>query len=222
MPDHQQTPKMEGHLTEEERSEIIELYENRFYEKGYDINTVGWSSFEDQVLRFEVLARGLNLTGKKIVDVGCGLADLVPFVDAKTGGNYSYVGIDIAEALLSYAREKYAAPKHQFISGDIMQLPKTDILIGDIYFLSGALNYKIGDNKKHAFSMISKMLELSSETVSFNMLTSYVDYTQSVHFHYSPEEIMSFAKNLSRWVNLYHDYPLYEFTVQISHQPFGS
>ena len=36
-------------------------------------------------------------------------------------------------------------------------------------------------------------------------------------FHYKPEEIFSFSKEITKYVSLYHDYPLFEFTIQLNH-----
>ncbi|MCW9034174.1 MAG: class I SAM-dependent methyltransferase [Rhodospirillales bacterium] len=203
-------------MTPEERKEIVALYETRFEEKGYDISTVGWSSQEQQVLRFEMLLRGLDLKGKTILDVGCGFGDIIPFIQTVTKNDFKYIGTDISTALVDHGREKFGSDQCQFISGDILEL--TDLPTADIVLLSGALNYRIQDNVAHARAMISKMYELCTESVSVNMLTRYVDFEAEINFHHSPEDILTFAKSLSRWVNIYHDYPLYEFTLQIHRQ----
>ena len=76
------------------------LYNERYKKFGRDIRTVGWGNDRDQILRFEVLFRGLEPRGKTILDVGCGLGDLVPYLERRTDGDFKYIGIDVASKLV--------------------------------------------------------------------------------------------------------------------------
>lgn len=205
-------------LTHADREKIVGLYEGRHRENGRDIKTVGWGSVEDQLLRFDMLVRGLDIEGKRILDVGCGLGDLVPYLDALSAGEYSYVGVDITRALVEDAKYEFGGPQRDFIVGDILEmddLPKFDIVL-----LSGALNFRVANNQEHAQSMIKCMYGLCSEAVSFNLLSSYVDFETEKNFHHVPEDILLYSKTLTRWVNIIHDYPLYEFTTQLFRQSY--
>jgi len=66
-------------LTASDLERMTELYHGRLDVHGADVRTVGWSSRSDQHLRFEVLCRGLDLRGKRILDIGCGLGDFIPW-----------------------------------------------------------------------------------------------------------------------------------------------
>ena len=83
-----------------------ELYNNRFDHFGNDVKTVGWGAKRIS-FRFEVLFRDINPYGKKILDIGCGLGDLISFLDKKTDKNFDYIGIDIAEKLINEAKKSY-------------------------------------------------------------------------------------------------------------------
>ena len=63
--------------------------------------------------------------------------------------------------------------------------------------------------------MLSRMFALSKEAVSVNFLSTHVDFQNTRNFHYDPSEMLAFAKTLTKWVALYHDYPLWEFTLQM-------
>ncbi|OGL46130.1 MAG: hypothetical protein A2W05_09750 [Candidatus Schekmanbacteria bacterium RBG_16_38_10] len=195
-----------------DKTKMTGLYNGRYHEFGRDIRTVGWGSKRDQFLRFEVLFRGLNPKGKTILDVGCGLGDLISFLDERTAGDYCYVGVDVADRLIEDARKTFTAPNIEFHVGDVFSasLPKVDISV-----LSGALSFKVDGIEKYAHDTMRKMFELSREAACLNFLTKYVDYELEKNQHYYPESIFSQAKELSRRVNLIHDYLLYEFTVQI-------
>lgn len=193
-------------------TEAAELYNKRFDQHGRDIKTVGWGSEQSQRLRFEVLFRGLDPKGKTILDVGCGLGDLMPFLEQHTGGDFNYVGIDIAEKLIDDARSTYGHGGREFHVGDIfsVNVPQVDIAV-----LSGALSLKVRGIEEYAHETMKRMFELSREAACLNFLTKYVDFELEKNQHYQPESIFSNAMKISKRVNLLHDYPLYEFTVQL-------
>jgi ubiquinone/menaquinone biosynthesis C-methylase UbiE len=209
---------MERYLTPDEKQAIRRLYEDRYAETGRHVKTVGWGSTADQMLRFEMLFRGLDARGKRILDVGCGLGDLVPFLDRLTGGDYDYTGTDLSPTLIDDARSTFGGPQREFTAGDILEL--RDLPEADIVVLSGALNFKIGDNVAHAQAMMRRLFDLSRETAALNYLSSYVDFQLPKNFHHQPATIFDFAKSVTRWVTLYHDYPLWEFTIQMHHHPW--
>lgn len=192
--------------------EAAELYNKRFDQHGRDVKTVGWGSEESQKLRFEILFRGLNPKGKTILDVGCGLGDLIPFLEFQTAGDFNYVGVDIAEKLINDARSTYGHNSREFHAGDIFSI---DVPQVDIAVLSGALSLKVQGIEKYANKTMERMFELSREAACLNFLTKYVDFELEKNQHYQPETIFSSAKKVSKSVNLFHDYPLYEFTVQL-------
>lgn len=189
-----------------------QLYNSRFEKHGRNIKTVGWGSESSQCLRFEALFKGIDPKGKTILDVGCGLGGLIPYLEKYTNGDFNYIGIDIAEKLITDARTIYGNESRDFISGDIfsLKIPKVDIAV-----LSGALSFKTIGIEEYAHETMKKMFELSREATCLNFLTTYVDFELDKNQHYKPETVYTWAKHLSKNVNLIDDYPLYEFTIQI-------
>lgn len=208
---------MAGQLTDAEVREIAALYESRYRQHGDDVRTVGWSSPEQQTLRFDALCRNLELRGRSILDVGCGLGHLIPYLDRRIGRDYRYLGIDIAADLVEAATQAHAGEHRRFRPGDLRVLRQDERF--DVVLLSGALNYRIEDNLGYAKAMLRGMFEASDEAVAANFLSSHVDYENPVNYHYRPDVLFDFAKTLTRWVTLIHDYPLWEFTLQLFRQP---
>jgi SAM-dependent methyltransferase len=204
---------VDGRLTNSERDKIAKLYNDRYEMHGRDVRTVGWGSTSDQLLRFENLFRGLNPTGKIILDLGCGLGDLVGYLHDCTKGNFRYIGIDLSEKLIEDSRRKWQGDNIEFRVGDIFDY--ADSKQPDIAVQSGALTLKIDNNETYARQVINKMFSLSTEAACLNFLSTYVDFQFEKNYHYSPEAMFSYAKSLTRWVNLHHDYPLWEFTLQL-------
>lgn len=188
------------------------LYNERFKKFGYDIRTVGWKDKESQELRFEILTKNIDLNGKTILDVGCGLGGLVEFLHKKKVFDFHYIGIDIAKDLIDALNKKKYPDNINFFCGDIFSLDLSNI---DVSILSGALSYRQPSIKKYAKKTLFKMYDLSKEVACLNFLSSYVDYEKDINVHYQPETVFSWAKEVSKKVRIYHDYPLYEFTVQV-------
>ena len=67
--------------------------------------------------------------------------------------------------------------------------------------------------------MLRLAWDMSKSVVCANFMSSYVDYELDKNFHFDPSDTLRFVKSLSRFVSLYHDYDLWEFTVQIHHRP---
>lgn len=199
-------------LSDAEKEKLVTLYNGRFEKKGRDVSTVGWGSIESQLLRFEMITRGLDLDGKSILDVGCGLGDLATFL-GKNVNTFRYTGIDVATRLIEDARSAHKAEHISFISGDFLQVEPLGTY--DFVFCSGSLNYRFQENEELARSFILKMTECAEEAVSINFLSTYVDFEQPINYHYSPEKLFEYAKALSDHVSLFHDYSLREFTIQI-------
>lgn len=199
-------------LSKIDTSQAADLYNTRYDQFGRDIKTVGWGNAKDQLLRFDVLLRGLEPKGKSILDIGCGLGDMIPYLTERTGGDFNYIGIDIAEKLIVDASATFKSKGYQFYTGDIfsVNLPKVDIAL-----LSGALSFKTENIETYAYETMAQMFELSKEAACLNFLTKYVDFELEKNQHYQPETVFSKAKQFSKKVNLLHDYPLYEFTVQL-------
>ena len=205
---------MDGSLTNIEISRAAELYNNRFDEYGRNIKTVGWGSEIDQKLRFEILLSGIDPRGKTILDLGCGLGDLIPYLIEKTSNDFKYIGIDVAEKLIVESKKMYDAENIIFQIGDIFSVKIEDV---DLSVLSGALSFKLDGIEEYAYSTMNRMFQISKEAACLNFLSTYVDYELPKNQHYVPEKIFSKAMAISKSVKLIHDYPLYEFTIQMFH-----
>lgn len=196
---------------------IKKFYDSRAEQYGNDIRSVGWGSQKDQFLRFEVLLREVPPTGKTILDIGCGKGDLIQFLDERYGKDYKYIGVDLSSSLISCAEKAWSDRGNvSFFCGDIFEWAESEKFQPvDISVLSGALTYRLSDNESLANRVMTKMYEVSSETAALNFLTKYVDFELEKNFHFEPEKVFSWAKKLSKFVSLFHDYPLWEFTIQV-------
>ena len=196
-------------------NKISDFYNKRFEKSGPTIKSVGWKNHFDQDLRFSQLLRDISLDGKTILDFGCGLGHLIPFLEKKSN-NFKYVGVDISKNLIISARKEYTASNILFYEGEIdrvIEISKKRPI--DIIVSSGTFSFNTENIKNYAKESIKTLFEISDEIASFNFLTNYVDFKLKKNIHYSPEEMFKYSKEITERVNLFHDYPLYEFTLQL-------
>jgi ubiquinone/menaquinone biosynthesis C-methylase UbiE len=205
--------RLDRSLSADDKERLVGLYERRLDQFGHDARTVGWKDRADQWLRFSILCRGIELGGKRILDVGCGLGDLVAFLDESHVDCLEYVGVDISPRLIQQAAARFGREDRRFLAVDFLEAATLGEF--DVVICSGALSFRVDDNVAVAQQMIRKMFELCREATVINCLSTYVDFQLPKNYHYQPEAMFSFARSLTRWVRLHHDYPLYEFSLQM-------
>lgn len=203
-------------MTPQEREATIKRYEERLQQHGKSAQALGWKDQKQQWLRFDILSQIASLDGAKILDVGCGFGDFYTYLKER-GIHVEYVGYDIVPALLDIAREQISDARFE-LRDITIEFPTEKF---DYVFFSGILNHKIGDNMAFARTLIAKCFESADKGVAINMMTSYVDFREDYLYYYSPEEMFSFVKSLTRFATVRHDYPLYEFTLYLYHKKGG-
>ncbi|MBU0679620.1 MAG: class I SAM-dependent methyltransferase [Verrucomicrobia bacterium] len=201
-------------MKEHEKQAAVDRYNKRISEMGPTVQAIGWGDERQQKLRFAVLTAMGEMNGRSILDVGCGFGDMIDYLKNR-GLDVEYTGVDINPAILEVARERH--PDARFECRDIVTAPFDEQF--DYVFQSGAFNHRVEDNREFVWSMMQEMYRLCRRGMAFNLLTSYVDYQDDSLFYFRPEDYLPLAKKLSRYVTLRHDYPLYEFTLQIFREP---
>jgi SAM-dependent methyltransferase len=202
-------------MINQSNNEVLSLYESRLEKYGNSFKTVGWGSKEDQFLRFDMLFREININNKSILDLGCGLGDMVEYLHSKKSDNFFYTGVDLSEKLIKQAKINFPHKNVKFLVNDVLKdkLPRADIVVA-----SGTLTYNISENKENIQNILERFFLISNDIVSVNFMSSYVDFELEKNLHFSPEKIFSSAKNITNWVTIFHDYPLFEFTVHLKKQ----
>lgn len=199
-------------------SKVEKLYTDNIKEYGIDAKSVGWGTKEKQDLRFEklmgvVLDRDSDLS---INELGCGYGELVNFCKEKNMKISKYFGYDLSAEMINVANKYIGAPNVKlFQSGKIQT--KADYTI-----TSGIFNVKFDEPIKtweeYIKETLVKMFEKSYKGIGFNLLSKYVDYKSSNELYYAdPMVYFEFCKkNMSKKVNLFHDYELYEWTITVN------
>jgi SAM-dependent methyltransferase len=176
---------------------------------------VNWRDAETQTLRFDVLRSIGDLHNRRIHDVGCGLAHFQDYLTANTAG-CAYVGSDISEDMINTARARLDRAEELHCAN---LLTTDESWMKADYVVNSGLFTVRGETSRDEWwdfvkAMTSRMFELSSLGIGFNLMTSHVDYRDDHLFYLDPGEALAFcAENLSRKVVIRHDYPLWEYMV---------
>jgi trans-aconitate methyltransferase len=186
---------------------LQEFYTEALQKYGHrDSRSVRWSSKQQQQSRFKVLTYVADLSGKSVLDVGCGLGDLYKYM-LTAGIEVDYTGIDIVPEFIEVAQHKF--PDGKFECADIFELNGTY----DYVLASGALSFKVEDNAQYYQQMIAKMYQLANEAVAFNMLDLRTHPDDSTYAAYSPVEIADYCSTIAGRVEMVTDYIPKDFTV---------
>jgi SAM-dependent methyltransferase len=92
-----------------------------------------------QEIRFDAIARNCPLAGRRVLDVGCGRADLLAYLRARGTWPREYVGIEAQPALAADARSRRYA-NCRILEGDFVVRPALLQAGAQVVVFSGSLN----------------------------------------------------------------------------------
>ncbi len=183
------------------RQKLIENYRSLFQKYGDAPEANQWSP-EGERFRFEKLTQIAPLGGRKILDVGCGLGHLYPFLLNKFG-HVEYVGVDIVPDTVAYAAQKY--PNARFLCRDLLEETLQEQF--DYVLISGVFNNAIPGATEFLKELVSISFQHCTAGLAFNFTSTYVNYREAAMAYHDPIEVLDFClKNLTHRVTLHHHY----------------
>jgi SAM-dependent methyltransferase len=196
-------------------TKIEQLYTENLEKFGLDSKSVGWSTPESQKLRFHKLLSMVDTSQPfTINELGCGYGELFNYAQEYRYPMTQYRGYDISQKMLD-AGKQYVQSENA-----LWRLGATINEMADYTTTSGIFNVKF-DHQQDSWEnyikhTLKNMFEHSSKAISFNLLTKYVDFEAENLYYADPTYFFDYCKkNISRYVNLLHDYNLYEWTIVV-------
>ena len=198
-------------------NKIIRKYYNNYYNRyGDSYKSVRWSSEETQKLRFNFLIKVFELETKTTInDLGCGLGDLVNFIDTK---RISYYGYDLSNFFVNQAKETHPKiSEHFFLIDNVRQIRVADYTIASGIFNDCFWFFNKKNQKKRVFNIIEQMWNKSRKGIAFNFLTpkhkkKYYDGL----LYFEVDEMIKFCiENLSPNVYLFENYTENDATLHV-------
>lgn len=202
-----------------------ELYRNAFLQYGNDPKALCWNNKKTQELRFQRIAEVLKYERMEapfsIHEVGCGLGHFNRFLIDQGCRAHTYSGNDIVEDFVLICRKQYPALTFtvESIAAPFEEI-SSSIKEKDYYCLSGTFHTK-EDNTNKAWRhfvevSMQNMYKMARKGICVNFLTTHADFYNPRLFYADPGDILHWSvKNLSRFVSVAHDIPLFEFFVYI-------
>lgn len=204
---------MKGEIALANYNQIKNFYQKRYSRSNRSHKAVGWGSKKKQYERFKALIKNFDqklLKEESIVDFGCGLADLLPWLQEK-GFEKNYIGVDIIEKFLKNNRKKF--PEFKFI--DTESFLKKSQKYGFI-MASGVFTLSWGQNhRKQVKDMIKRLYNKSHHGFSFNMISSFYPKTKTNHYYFNPLKIGEFCKSITKKLIIDCSYLPEDFTITL-------
>ncbi len=206
--------------------DIVKHYEECLEKHGDSHLGVDWPKAEDVDKRYQVMLELILIHEKEfdnrsLLDLGCGAAHLLGYINKKKIENISYSGLDISPKFVALSQEKF--PTQTFYHLDVLEssamLPSFDYIV-----INGAFTEKREMSFDEMFDYLKSMLRIvyskSNKGIAFNLMTKHVDWERDDLFHVPFDTIAAFiSKELSRNFVIRNDYGLYEYTVYVYKQP---
>ena len=161
-----------------------------------------WASPKTQKVRFDAICRAHCLSGKSVLDAGCGRADLVSFLLARKIVPADYIGIEAVSELADVARRR-GLPNATIIQADFVKDPARLFVGADVVVFSGSLNTM---DAATFFATLRRAFEAAAEAMVFNFLCSPALAAKDYLVWHHAEEVLAFCRSLCGEVRVLADY----------------
>jgi SAM-dependent methyltransferase len=168
-------------------SVIQSYYEPKLNENLPDYAKLGWESADAQKIRFSAFAENIDLAGKSILDVGCGLGNLLEYL-TETGINVKYTGVDILPKMITCAEGKKL--DGEFHCLDIFSENPFGEASFDVVYASGIFNLNLGNNDAFFADAICRFMKISKQYVAFSLLDERSPDRDCTYYYFSPPSVL--------------------------------
>ena len=214
--------RLYGKNEEINKENVKEFFDKRANKEVDSLMTI--TSFQDkenldqrQIEESKILLENIDLTGKKIIEIGCGLGRWAEVFHDKCE---SYLGLDYAENLIKLANEYYNYENCEFQVMSALDINIDELLIKppfDIIFIAGVLIYLNDEDISQMIKEINKIASKDKiiyirETISVmdTRLTLKDFYSADLDADYNAiyrtkDELLEFFKGFENITNIKSD-----------------
>lgn len=185
---------------------------------GQDMMTLEYPDRETQARMFRHALAPLDLAGRTVLDVGCGLGYLEGYLDEHHPEHGSYLGIDLSTRMVDGARQRWG---DHFARRDVIRdrFPEASF---DYVTLISVLGYKVTDDPhSHMTSLLTELFRVSRVGIAFTHLAPGRRARElRSDFTVPPEEMAAWCRDhLSPHVTLDDTLELVTYAVAVMHEP---
>jgi cyclopropane fatty-acyl-phospholipid synthase-like methyltransferase len=184
-----------------DQERIAAYYDRLVDQYGHDPRACDASSVKSLEVRYKVLSEVMDLTGKSVLEVGCGFGDLGVYLQQKYSG-VRYLGIDVSRRMVEEGRKVHPTLRLRVQNVLEINAPKKfDIVMAQgIFYLLG----KKAESKMH--ELIEKIFSLSKEALAFCAISSWARDKKDSEFYVDPVALLDWCRTLTTRIVLRHEY----------------
>jgi SAM-dependent methyltransferase len=197
-------------------AETSRWYEDKVRRYGYDHRGLGFRNRSSQEKRFEALLRLGAFGGRRLLDVGCGFADLLAFVHDR-GIRPIYTGLDICEPMIARCRERFSSGAGRFLVGDVLDYRPDEQY--DYAVASGIFGLDAAGTRERIRPTLERMFEWARVGVAVNFLSRRSPELADARVYLEPAEALAMALEITPAVRLDHTYLPNDFTIYLYKTP---
>jgi SAM-dependent methyltransferase len=190
---------------------IVDFYSGLLRKYDGEPRAVDWGSRDSQALRFSVLAQIGRLEGATVLDVGCGLGDLLDYFREKNL-SVDYTGYDLTPEMIQSARRRF--PQQRFETRDLL-LDRQPSALFDYVLASGIFYLRHTEPMLYLATMVRRMFAACRKGVAFNTLSSMATEPTPGEFYAEPAQVLKACLGITPRVAIRHDYLPHDFTVYL-------
>ena len=198
-------------ITDVDLASVRSRYQTRIAQLGVTLQSMNTGGQVKQQIRHAVHAEVVR-SDDEVLDVGCGIGQFYQCLRGR-GHRGRYHGIDIVPEYVAHCAQQF--PEARFELRDVFETAirrQHDVIVASQVFND---HYRHSDNPAVLKRFLGMAFEATRRVVTVDMLTSYVDFTVPDLYYFPPEEVFAFAKSLTRFVRIRHDYLPFEFSIQL-------
>lgn len=190
---------------------VVEEFRRAFHEHG-DSPAAIFDPKGRQKVRYRALTGHLRGERFSVLDFGCGLAHLYPYLAARFP-NCRYTGVDLVPEFIEHGRRAYPnAGFHLIKSVDDLRDTYDHIVLSTVF------NFRyvesLEENRAIVRDTLRRLFAKARVSLAVDFMTDYVDFQQQGAYHENADEIRRFAeRELTRRLILDQSYAPYEFSL---------
>lgn len=151
---------------------VSRYYERLLRQHGRTPQALAERSEEKDREFYQHLFHGIKLPDQlSVLDVGCGMGDLIDFLQLREVSIAAYLGIDLVGPFIDLCRQEYLPPcefrKANFISHSFAPAQRFNLVVNMGVLVSRVISYEA-----YVEHSIAKMIKLSNKYVLFNVITN--------------------------------------------------
>jgi SAM-dependent methyltransferase len=151
---------------------VTRYYENLLQQHGRTPQALAERAESKDLEFYQHLFHDIELPDQlSVLDIGCGMGDLIDFLQLREATIEAYLGIDLVGPFIDLCRLEYLPPcefrKANFISRSFAPAERFNLVVNMGVLVSRVISYEA-----YVEHCVEKMIALSSKYVLFNVITS--------------------------------------------------